>query len=69
MINFMSQHVYETNLSFFSAKSSSGNSLVADIEKKVARLKEDLTEITEKIKAIRQQAKAETKKDEEAKED
>ena len=31
--------------------------------------KEDLTEITEKIKAIRQQAKAETKKDEEAKED
>jgi hypothetical protein len=60
---------YETNLSFFSAKSSSGNSLVADIEKKVARLKEDLTEITEKIKAIRQQAKAETKKDEETKED
>ena len=60
---------YETNLSFFSAKSSSGNSLVADIEKKVARLKEDLTEISEKIKAIRQQAKAEAKKDEEAKED
>lgn len=60
---------YETNLSFFSAKSSSGNSLVADIEKKVARLKSDLEEISEKLKAARQQAKAETKKDEEAKED
>ena len=50
---------YETNLSFFRASSKKGNSLVADIEKKVARLKEDLEEIGQKIKAVNEQIKAE----------
>lgn len=39
---------YETNLTFFRSSSKKGNSLVADIEKKVERLKEDLNEIVEK---------------------
>lgn len=50
---------YETNLTFFRSSSKKGNSLVADIEKKVERLKEDLTEIVEKIKAVNEQIKAE----------
>lgn len=50
---------YETNLTFFRSSSKKGNSLVADIEKKVERLKEDLNEIVEKIKAVNEQIKAE----------
>lgn len=50
---------YETNLTFFRSTSKKGNSLVADIEKKVERLKEDLNEIVEKIKAVNEQIKAE----------
>ena len=50
---------YETNLTFFRSSSKKGNSLVADIEKKVERLKEDLNEIAEKIKAVNEQIKAE----------
>lgn len=50
---------YETNLSFFRTSSKKGNSLVADIEKKVARLKENLEEIGQKIKAVNEQIKAE----------
>lgn len=50
---------YETNLSFFRTSSKKGNSLVADIEKKVARLKEDLEEIGQNIKAVNEQIKAE----------
>lgn len=50
---------YETNLTFFCSSSKKGNSLVADIEKKVERLKEDLNEIVEKIKAVNEQIKAE----------
>ena len=57
---------YETNLSFFSAKSKSGNSLVAEIEKKVARLKEDLQLISEKLSAAREQERAESEKEEKA---
>lgn len=52
---------YETNLTFFRSSSKKGNSLVADIEKKVERLKEDLNEIAEKIKAVNEQIKAEKK--------
>lgn len=52
---------YETNLTFFRSSSKKGNSLVADIEKKVERLKEDLNEIVEKIKAVNEQIKAEKK--------
>lgn len=50
---------YETNLTFFRSSSKKGNSLVADIEKKVERLKEGLNEIVEKIKAVNEQIKAE----------
>ncbi len=50
---------YETNLTFFRSSSKKGNSLVADIEKKIERLKEDLQEIVLKIKAVEEQIKAE----------
>ncbi len=50
---------YETNLGFFRTSSKKGNSLVADIEKKVARLKEELDELAQKIKAVNTQIKAE----------
>lgn len=48
---------YETNLSFFSSKSKSGNSLVEEIERKVERLKEDLSLLAEKVNAINEQIK------------
>lgn len=50
---------YETNLTFFSSKSKSGNSLVEEISKKVERLKEDLSLLVEKINAVNEQIKAE----------
>ncbi len=56
---------YETNLSFFNAKSKGGNSLVEEVERKIVRLKEELADIAEKIKAAREQESA----DEEAAED
>lgn len=40
---------YETNLSFLTAKSKSGSSLVADVERRIELLKKDLTLLTEKI--------------------
>lgn len=40
---------YETNLTFLSAKSKSGNSLVADIERRIERLKQELVELEEKF--------------------
>lgn len=48
---------YETNLSFFSSKSKSGNSLVEEVERKVERLKEDLGLLAEKINAVNEQIK------------
>lgn len=50
---------FETNLTFFRSNSKKGNSLVADIEKKIERLKEDLKEIAQKIKTVEEQIKAE----------
>lgn len=50
---------YETNLSFFHTNSKSGNSLLADAEKKIERLKQDLLEIAEKVKAVNEKIKAE----------
>ena len=50
---------YETNLTFFRTSSKKGNSLLADVEKKVERLKEDLQTIVEKIKEVNKQIKAE----------
>lgn len=52
---------YETNLGFFNSKSKSGNSLMADIERKVEKLREDLTLIAEKIAAVKEQIKQEGK--------
>ena len=53
---------YETNLTFFRSSSKKGNSIVADIEKKIERLMDDLKEITEKLKTVNEQIKAEEKK-------
>lgn len=40
---------YETNLSFLTAKSKSGSSLVADVERRIELLKKNLALLTEKI--------------------
>lgn len=50
---------YETNLTFLSSKSKSGNSIVEEISKKIERLKEDLGLLAEKINAINEKIKAE----------
>ena len=46
---------YETNLSFFTSKSKSGNALVDGIQKNIERLKADLVVVEEKIKAVKEQ--------------
>lgn len=43
---------YENNLGFFNVKSSAGNSMVKDIERKCARIKEEIREIEEKIRLL-----------------
>lgn len=48
---------YETNLSFFNSKSKAGDSLVAEITRKIERLRGDLEDINEKLKATRVQNK------------
>jgi len=48
---------YETNLTFFSSKSKSGNSLMEEVARKVERLKEDLGLLAEKINAVNEQIK------------
>ena len=40
---------YETNLTFLSTKSKSGNSLVADIERRIENLKVELAELEKKV--------------------
>ena len=54
---------YETNLTFFRASSKKGSSLVADIEKKLARLKEDLALMQQKVKAVNEQINSASQKD------
>lgn len=56
---------YETNLTFFRTSSKSGNSLLAEVEKKIDRLKQDVLEIAGKVKAVNEQIKAEEEKGEE----
>ena len=58
---------YETNLTFLSAKSKSGNSLVAELTKKVEKLKGELSLLAEKIKAVDAEMRA--PKDESSEED
>lgn len=45
---------YETNLTFLNVKSKSASGLVADIERRIARLKEELEEIKQKLAATRE---------------
>lgn len=51
---------YETNLTFLSSKSKSGNSIVEEISRKIERLKEDLSLLAEKVNAINEKIKAES---------
>ncbi len=44
---------YETNLGFFRTSTSKGNALVADLEKKIQRLKDDLGEIEQKLQMLK----------------
>lgn len=50
---------YETNLTFLNAKSKSGNSLVAEIERRIERLKSELEELKQKM-AVSLEQKNET---------
>ena len=43
---------YENNLGFLSSSSKKGNSLVTEINRKVEKLKDELTLITKKIEVI-----------------
>lgn len=43
---------YETNLGFFNSKSKTGNSLMADIERKIEKLRKDLTSLSEQIASV-----------------
>jgi len=46
---------YENNIGFLSANSKKGNSLVAEIQKKVEKLKDELNLLAQKIKAIEEE--------------
>ena len=46
---------YENNIGFLTASSKKGNSLVAEIQKKVDKLKDELNLLREKIKAVEQE--------------
>lgn len=49
---------YENNLNFLNAKSKSGNSLVAEINRKVEKLRDELVLLESKIKTIEQEMRA-----------
>ena len=49
---------YENNLNFLSAKSKSGNTLVAEMNRKVEKLREELNLLAQKIKAIETEMRA-----------
>ncbi|MBD5358860.1 MAG: DUF349 domain-containing protein [Bacteroides sp.] len=48
----------ENNLGFFNVKSSAGNSMLKDFERKIEKIKEDIAQIKEKIKLLDKQEKA-----------
>ena len=50
---------YENNLGFLNASSKKGNSLIDEMNRKVQKLKDDMTLLREKIKAIDKQSDAE----------
>lgn len=43
---------YENNLGFLSSKSKSGNSLMQDLQRRIDRLKDDISELEEKIRLL-----------------
>lgn len=43
---------FENNLGFFNVKSSAGNSMVKDMERKIKRLKEEIKDVEEKINIL-----------------
>ena len=43
---------YENNMGFFNAQSKTGNSIVKELERKIARLKEDIAMLEQKIKIV-----------------
>lgn len=45
-------NTYENNLGFFNSKSKSGESMLRELERKIQRIKEDLTTLEQKIKVI-----------------
>lgn len=48
---------YENNLGFFNAQSKSGNSLVKEMERKIANIKEEIAMLEQKIKLIDEKIK------------
>ncbi len=49
---------YETNLTFFNAKSKNAGTLVEEVNRKIERLKEDLILLAEKIQAVTEKIQA-----------
>lgn len=49
---------YENNMGFFNVKSSAGNAMVQELEKKINDIKRDIAEISEKIAMIDKEANA-----------
>ena len=43
---------YENNMGFFNAQSKTGNSIVKELERKIARLKDEITMLEQKIKLV-----------------
>lgn len=45
-------HTYENNLGFFSSKSKNGDSMLREMERRIQRIKDDITELEKKIDVI-----------------
>ncbi|MCH5214039.1 MAG: DUF349 domain-containing protein [Muribaculaceae bacterium] len=43
---------YENNMGFFNVKSSAGNAMMQELERKIAKIKDEIAEIEEKIKML-----------------
>lgn len=43
---------YENNMGFFNAQSKNGSTIVKEMERKIARIKEDIALLEQKIKMI-----------------
>lgn len=56
---------YENNLGFFNVKSSAGNSMVKEMERKMSRLRDEIKEIEQKIRMLSKAAASEEKTSEE----